>query len=99
MTTEPRKREVFANPFFVVVMAASVVFVLTVLAYLISPAVLEAGPGKPPPTARSLAMATWIDHNAPWVLAVEIAIMLVFGVVAMVTDPWFTHRSKSKPSA
>jgi hypothetical protein len=25
--------------------------------------------------------------------------MVVFGVVAMVTDPWFTHRSKSKPSA
>jgi hypothetical protein len=44
-------------------------------------------------------MATWIDHNAPWALAVEIAIMLVFGVVAMVTDPWFTDRSKSKPSA
>jgi hypothetical protein len=99
MTAESRKREVFANPFFVVLMAASVVFVLTVLAYLISPAVLEAGPGKPPPTPRSLAMATWIDHNAPWVLAVEIAIMLVTGVVAMVTDPWFTRRSQSKPPA
>ena len=41
MTAEPRKREVFANPFFVVMMVASVAFVLTVLAYLISPAVLE----------------------------------------------------------
>jgi hypothetical protein len=99
MTTEPRKREVFANPFFVVLMTASVVFVLTVLAYLISPAVLEAGPGKAPLTARSLAMATWIDHNAPWVLAVEIAIMLVTGVVAMVADPWFSPRSKPKPPA
>ena len=54
MTATPRKREVFANPFFVVLMAASVVFVLTVLAYLISPSVLEPDPAKPPPT-RGLA--------------------------------------------
>ena len=100
MTAVPRKIvEVFANPFFVVLMAASVVFVLTVVAYLISPAVLEAGPGKPPPNPRSLAMAEWIDRNAPWVLAAEFAIMLVTGVVAMVADPWFTPRSKPRPPA
>jgi hypothetical protein len=99
MTAESRKREVFANPFFVVMMAASVVFVLTVLAYLISPAVLDADPAKPPPSVRSLAMAAWIDRNAPWVLAGEFAIMLVTGVVAMVTDPWFSPRSKPKPPA
>ena len=52
MTASPRKREVFANPFFVVLMVASVVFVLTVLAYLISPAVLEPDPAKPPPRRR-----------------------------------------------
>ena len=98
MTAVPRKREVFAN-FFVVLMAASVVFVLTVLAYLISPAVLDADPAKPPPSPRSLAMAAWVDRNAPSVLAVEFAIMLVTGVIAMVTDPWFTPRSRSKPPA
>jgi hypothetical protein len=97
MTAVTRKREVFANPFFVVLMAASVVFVLTVLAYLISPAVLEADPAKPPPSPGSLAMAAWIDRNAPWVLAAEFATMLVTGVVAMVTDPWFSPRSKPKP--
>jgi hypothetical protein len=97
MTASRPKREVFANPFFVVMMAASVVFVLTVLAYLISPAVLEANPAKPPPSAQSLAMAAWVDRNAPWVLAVEFAIMLVTGVLAMVTDPWFTPRPKPKP--
>jgi hypothetical protein len=99
MTASSRKREVFANPFFVVMMAVSVVFVLTVLAYLISPAVLEANPAKPPPSARSLALAAWVDRNAPWVLAAEFAIMLVTGVVAMVTDPYFTPSSKPKPPA
>jgi hypothetical protein len=99
MTASARKREVFANPFFVVLMAGSVVFVLTVLAYLISPAVLEADPAKPPASAGSRALAEWVDRNAPWVLAVEFAIMLLTGVLAMVTDPWFTPRSKPKPPA
>jgi hypothetical protein len=99
MTATPRKREVFANPFFVVMMAATVVFVITVFAYLISPTVLEAVPGKPQPSERSLAIAVWIDQNAPWVLAVEFAIMFVTGVVAMVVDPWFTPRPKPKPPA
>jgi hypothetical protein len=99
MTANSRKREVFANPFFVVLMASSVAFVLTVLAYLISPRVLEPGPDQPPASARSLAMAAWLDRNAPWVLAVEFGIMLVTGVLAMATDPWFSPRSKPKPLA
>lgn len=99
MTAGPRKREVFANPFFVVLMMASVVFVLTVLAYLISPSVLEADPARPAPGAGSLAMAVWIDRNAPWALSVEVAIMLVTGVLAMLTDRWFSPRSKPQPPA
>ncbi len=71
MTAVPRKREVFANPFFVALMAASVVFVLTVLAYLIS-AVLDADPAKPPRARGSLAMAAWIDRNAPSVRSCRI---------------------------
>jgi hypothetical protein len=97
MTASSRKREVFANPFFVVLMATSVVFVLTVLAYLISPKVLEPGPEGPPVMPGSRALAAWVDHNAPWVLAIEFGIMLVSGVVAMATDPWFSPRSKPKP--
>lgn len=94
MTAPSRKREVFANPFFVVLMIASVVFVFTVLAYLISPSVLEPDPAQPLPTARSTAMAEWIDRNAPWLLAVEFVIMLVAGVVAMLTDRWFSPTKK-----
>jgi hypothetical protein len=97
MTANPRKREVFANPFFVVLMATSVVFVVTVLGYLISPWVLEQGPANPPPSAGSLAAAAWLDRNAPWALAVEFAIMLSTGVLAMATDTWFSPRSRSKP--
>jgi len=99
MTASPRKREVFANPFFVVLMATSVVFVLTVLAYWISAQVLEPGPGQRPASARSLALAAWLDRNAPWVLAVELGIMLASGVLAMATDAWFSPRSKPKPLA
>jgi hypothetical protein len=97
MTVTPRGREVFANPFFVVLMATSVVFVITVLGYLISASVLEPGPANPPPGAGSRVAAAWLDRNAPWVLAVEFAIMLLTGVLAMATDAWFSPRAKPKP--
>jgi hypothetical protein len=61
--------------------------------------VLAPGPGKPPPSPGSLAMARWVDRNAPWALTAELAIMFVTGVLAMVTDPWFSPRSKPKPPA
>jgi len=99
MTASPRRREVFANPFFVVLMATSVVFVVTVLGYLISPSVLEPAPAEPPAGAGSRVAAAWLDRNAPWVLAVEFAIMLLTGVLAMATDPWFSPRAKPKPPA
>jgi hypothetical protein len=98
MTTSPRKREVFANPFFVVLMAASVAFVMTALAYYVS-AFVEPAPGRPRPSERSLAVAAWLDRNAPWVLAMEFAVMLVTGVLAMATDRWFSPQSQPKPPA
>jgi hypothetical protein len=98
MTTSPRKREVFANPFFVVLMAASVAFAVTALAYYVS-AFVEPGPGRPQPSARSLAVAAWLDRNAPLVLAIEFGVMLVTGVTAMATDRWFSPQSKPKPPA
>ena len=96
MTASPRKREVFANPFFVVLMATSVVFVMTVLAYLISPVGARAGPGQAAAERGLAGVAAWLDRNAPWVLAVEFAIMLLTGVLAMATDPWFSPTSPNR---
>jgi hypothetical protein len=101
--TEGRKRDIFANPFFVIMMGASVVFVLTVLGYLVSGFVLEPNaalasiPGRRPPDPRSLKSAEWLDRNAPWALAVEFGVMLLSAVVAIITDPWFTPTSKPQP--
>jgi hypothetical protein len=89
--------KIFANPFFTVMLATSVVFVLTVLAYLVSPSVLAPNPANPGPGPGSIAVALWLDRNAPMVLAVEFLVMLVTGVLAMVTDPWFSARPKTKP--
>ncbi len=97
MTTPRRKREIFANPFFAILLVASVVFVLTVLAYLSSAWVLEPGAGGPPRNPRSIALAEWLDQKAPLVLGGEIIVMLGTGVLAMALDPWFTARAKPKP--
>lgn len=97
MSDAARRREVFSNPFFVILLGTSVVFVLTILGYLVSPAILVPDPAKPRPGPNSVRLAEWFDRNGPMTLAVEFAIMLVSGVVAMLTDPWFSPRAKAKP--
>jgi hypothetical protein len=98
-----RKREIFANPFFVIMMGASVVFVLTVLGYIVSGIVLEPQGAiasmlaRRPPGPGSLKAAEWLDRNAPLALAVEFGVMLTSAVVAMVADPWFSPKSKPQP--
>jgi hypothetical protein len=96
MTPPRRKREIFANPFFAVLLLASVVFVFTVLAYLSSAWVLDPTPGGAPRSPRSIAVAEWLDRRAPLVLGAEIVFMLATGVLAMVLDPWFSARAKPK---
>ena len=44
-------------------------------------------------------LARWFDRHGPMALGVEIVVMLLAGVLAMVTDPWFSPRSKSKRGA
>jgi hypothetical protein len=96
MAAPPRKREVFANPFFVILMGTSVVFVFTVLAYLVSPYVLQPRQANAPRGPGSVAVAEWVDRNAPLALAIEFGVMLASGVVAMATDPWFSPRSRPR---
>ena len=67
---------------------ASTAFVVTALAYLVSPYVAQRaadraadGPGQ-----GSLALAEWLDRRSPTALAVEFAVMLVSGLLAMLTD-------------
>jgi hypothetical protein len=97
MTEPRRKREIFANPFFAVLLVASVVFVLTVLMYLASAGVLDSESRAPAQSERSIAFGRWLDRYAPIALAVEILVMLGAGVMAMLLDPWFSARSKPKP--
>ncbi len=95
-----RKNSVFANPFYVCLMVASTLFVITVLGYLIAPYVLKEGQvpavGQVPPSASSRALATWIDRNGPLILGAEFVVMLITGVLAMITDDWFSKARASK---
>jgi hypothetical protein len=99
MTGQVRRREILSNPFFVILLATSALFVLTVLGYLVSPFVLVPGPAAQRPGPGSIKMAEWFDRNGPLTLGVEFAVMLVAGILAMATDSWFTSRAKSKERA
>jgi len=84
------------NPFYVVLLIASTAFVVTALAYLVSPYVAQRAADRPGagPGPGSLALAEWFDRRSPTALAIEFAVMLVSGLLAMVTDrpldgrPW-----------
>jgi hypothetical protein len=99
MTDPVRRREVFANPFFVVLLGTSVLFLLTIMGYLVSPYILVPDPARPRPGRSSVVLARWFDRHGPMALGVEFVVMLLAGVLAMVTDPWFSPRSKSKRGA
>ena len=89
MTAPKRKREIFANPFFAILLVVSVFFVVTVLAYLVSGGVLKyvlldplnspRGPAPAPAEARQIAVGEWFDRNVPLLLGGEILVMLFAG--------------------
>jgi hypothetical protein len=96
MAGRSRKNPIFTNPFYVGLLVVSTLFVVTALAYLVAPGVLEEAPA--PEGARSRALAEWLDHRAPLLLGIEFVVMLAVGVLAMLTDDWFAARSEARPS-
>ncbi|MBV8556395.1 MAG: hypothetical protein JO116_12600 [Planctomycetaceae bacterium] len=88
MTDHPRKA-LFPNPFYVILLVSSTMFVMTALGYLISPAVAD----RPGARTGSLALAAWLDRHGPGALAVELIVMLVSALLSMATDRWFPSRA------
>jgi hypothetical protein len=92
MTTSPKRpARSRPNPFYVLLVLASTLFVVTALMYCISPMDLQR-PGKH-------AASEWIDRHGPLALGVEFAVMFCAGVLAMATDRWFTAASLPKPDS
>jgi hypothetical protein len=90
MARSYRRNEVLSNPFYLTLVAVSTIFVVTILAYLVSGATLE--PGRDPADERSIRIALWFDRNGPLVLAIEFLVMLATGVVMMAADRGYTAR-------
>jgi hypothetical protein len=98
--------QTLSNPFFVLLLVASVAFTVTVFGYLIGPTIhqqaLDQPQGGPGPGSR--ALADWLDRRGPMLLAVEFTVMLVAGLLAMATDHWFApgprrHTANPGPSS
>jgi hypothetical protein len=79
--TRPQRpgKRLFPNPFYVVLLVASTLFVVTALAYLVAPGAGRAG------------LAGWVERHGPGALGVEFGLMLGAGLLAMATDRWFTE--------
>jgi hypothetical protein len=107
MSDRPGKK-LFPNPFYVLLLVASTLFVVTALAYLVAPTVMELAAqaasrprnnGHGPEEGRGAArLAVWLDRNGPLGLGVEFLAMLASALLAMATDRWYTPR-KVEPRA
>ncbi len=88
----PKKKPLYPNPFYVLVVLAGVAFVVTTLGWLVAP-MIQAKAKNPgaaaAPGAGSLAMAAWFDRWSTTALTIELAVMIVAGGLAMAADGWF----------
>lgn len=85
MTTNPMSQSEPRNPFYFLLLLASLLFVLTALAYALVPVLEEkaalAGQAPPPSPFREALRG----RGGQWLLY-ELAAMVLFGVLSMVLD-------------
>jgi membrane protein DedA with SNARE-associated domain len=97
MVVHPRKGS--PNPFYVLLLVVSTAFAATTLGYLVGPFVERQALERPAigPSPGSRALAAWFERHGPTALAVEFAVMLASGVLAMATDHIFSPAPKTPP--
>lgn len=93
MTADARPpKRLLPNPFYVLVLAASTLFVVTTFGYLVSPYVPRGG------SNASGRAAEWLDRRGPLALGVEVVVMIAAGGLAMATDRKFPERPGPRPA-
>lgn len=98
----PNPRNVkFPNAFYVLLLVTSTLFVMTALAWLVTPTFRQISDqdrasgitGRV--DERSLALGDWIDRHAVTLLTVEFTVMLVAGMLAMGTDRMWESENQA----
>ena len=91
----PKAKKLFPNPFYVLLLLSSTLFVMTTLGYLIGPTVREHAKSGTP----SAGLTDWLDRRGPAALGVEFVVMFVSAFLAMATDHLFPERpARTKPT-
>lgn len=85
---------VFPNPFYVLLVVVSSIFLITVLAYLIGPYIQQQKLDQPNagPSPLSTIMTSWLERHGPLALAAEFGVMLVAALLAMGFDHKFPQK-------
>ena len=87
MSRKPRP-----NPFYVLLMAVSTLFVVTTLGYLVGPyAAQRVAEGRAAPSP----LADWFERKGVLALAIEFGLMTVLALLAMTTDHLFDGSKKA----
>ena len=93
MARQEKKAKAIANPFYVLLVIAGVLFFITASAYglMAFRGVSQAGVAQSPSP-----LMEYMDQKGAGLLAWEIAALAVFAVAAMATDSYFGSRPDSR---
>lgn len=88
----PPPRKPRPNPFYVLLMLVSTLFVITAMGYLMGPFVERQALEQPGagPTSGSRALASWFERKGVLALTIEFGAMLALSLLAMATDRHFS---------
>ena len=81
-----------SNPFFTLLMLVSLVFVVTVLGYLMGPFIARRVADR---LSGPSALADWFERWGVVTLSVEFGVMFVLAILAMSTDRYFEPKKPS----
>jgi magnesium-transporting ATPase (P-type) len=92
------RKPLFPNPFYFFLLIVSVLFVITIFAYLVIP-YYEMGLMNHPELKRkpsNQAFSDWLDRSGPLIIGIEFVIMLVLSVIAMLADDKFDRTNNDR---
>ena len=99
---DEKRKPLYPNPCYILLVLVSSAFVLTTLGWLIAPMIqqkaLHPAPGSTPPGAGSLALAAWFDRWSVTALTIELVLIVGSGILAMAIDRWFPSKTERSHS-
>ncbi|HEY6565251.1 MAG TPA: hypothetical protein VIY86_12180, partial [Pirellulaceae bacterium] len=87
----PRRR--FVNPFYLTLVFAGLVFCITAFAYFVMMVRALRGNLGTDQAAVGRSLMDFLDRRGPWLMMIELAVLVVCAFLAITTDAFWERRA------